>query len=161
MFDYLIGLFSGLFWGLFVGGICGFGYKNIKNILKTYYYERNPKKILIKTIYEQLTDKVFEQFYNDIDSIIQTQNIKINELPDMNDIIILTKNMMEHCKFYNNKFMFVYDTKNNKTIKIKLLDNDMLDNKNFIQIMEFLNKNKIELCIIKNDIIINDIKKIE
>ena len=151
MFDYILGLFSGLFWGLFIGGISGFGYNKIKKTMKTYYEEKNPKKILIKTIYEQLTDKVFEQFYNDIDSAFQLQNIKLEELPNMNDIINLTTNMMELTKYYNNKFMLVYDNKNDKTIKIKLLDNDMLENKNFIEIMEFLNKNKIELCIIKND----------
>jgi len=144
----MFGYFIGLFWGFIFGFIFGFSYNFIKNITESYYKEKNPKKILMKKIYEQLAYKVFDQFYNDIESIINVDNLQLDEIPKLDDIVSFTHNILNIGKYYNNKFTIVYDNKNDKIIKIKILDNELLNDKNFIDTMTFLTKNKINICII-------------
>jgi len=155
----MFGYFIGLFWGFIFGGLCGFMYNLIKNLTESYYKEKNPKKILMKKIYEHLADKVFDQFYNDIESIINVNNLQLDEIPKIDEIVSFTHNIMNLAKYYNNKFTIVYDNKNDKTIKIKILDNELLNDKNFIDTMTFLTKNKINMCMIlpneKNKEILN------
>lgn len=144
----MFGYFIGLFWGFIIGGIFGFSYNLIKNLTESYIKEKNPKKILMKKIYEQLAEKVFDQFYNDIESIINVDNLQLEELPKLDEIVLFTHNIMNLAKYYNNKFTIVYDNKNDKIAKIKILDNDLLNDKIFIDTMTFLTKNKINMCMI-------------
>ena len=144
----MFGYFIGLFWGFIIGGLFGFSYNLIKKLTESYYKEKNTKKILMKKIYEQVADKVFDQFYNDIEPFINVNNLQLEELPKLDEIISFTHNIMNLTKYYNNKFTIVYDNKNYKIAKIKILDNELLNDKNFIDTMTFLTKNKINMCMI-------------
>ena len=53
----MFGYFIGLFWGFIIGGFVGLSYNFIKNITESYIKEKNPKKILMKKIYEQISDR--------------------------------------------------------------------------------------------------------
>lgn len=144
----MFGYFIGLFWGLIFGCVIGLTYNFISTITKSYYKEKNPKKILMKKIYEQLSDRVFEQFYEDIESVINIKNIQFDGIPKIEEIVSFTHNIMDIAKYYNNKFTIVYDNKNDKTIKIKILDGALMNDKNFMETMKFLTKNNINVCII-------------
>jgi hypothetical protein len=147
----MFGYFIGLFWGFIFGGIVGISYNFIKNISESYFKERNPKKILMKKIYEQLANKVFEQFYMDIESMINVNNLQLQEIPKIEEIVLFTHNIMNISKYYNDKFVLVYDNKNDKIMKIKILDNELLNDKSFIETMTFLTKNKFNVCMIYDE----------
>ena len=113
----MFGYFIGLFWGFIIGGFVGLSYNFIKNITESYIKEKNPKKILMKKIYEQISNKVFDQFYNDIESMINVNNLQLEEIPKIEEIVLFTHNIMNVANYYNKKFTLVYDNKNDKMIK--------------------------------------------
>lgn len=148
MFGYIYGLFCGFISGTIFGYYLNF----VISLYKRYKITNDPQKVIIEQVYKHITEKVFENCYENIEVFVKDNlDIIIKQIPDINDLIHLSNNMLELSKYYNNKFTIVYDNKNDKTIKIKLIDNDILENKTFSDTLTFLNKKNIELCIIKNE----------
>ena len=148
MFAY----FMGLFWGFISGSIFGYYLKFLINLYKRYKITKDPQKVLIEQLYNHITNTVFENCYDNIETFINENMGEIlKQIPDINKLIKLSNNVMELSKYYNNQFTIVYDNKNDKTIKNKLLDNKILTNNTFIDTMTFLNNNNVKMCIIKND----------
>lgn len=149
MFSY----FLGLFWGFLSGTLFGYYFNFFLNLYQKYQrykVTKNPKRILLEHLYKHITNKVFEDCYDNIETFVnENMGEIIKQIPDINDLTKLSNNIIELSKYYNNKFTIVYDNKNDKTIKIKLLNNDILNNDTFVNTMTFLNNNNIKLCIIK------------
>jgi hypothetical protein len=148
MFGYIYGLFC----GFLSGTVFGYSLNFILKTYRRYKITKDPQKIIIEELYKHITNKVFENCYDNIEVFVN-DNIGtiIKQIPDISELIHLSNNLIELSKHYNNKFTIVYDNKTDKTIKIKLIENNILENKTFIDTLTFLNKNKIELCIIKNE----------
>jgi len=156
----MLGYFVGLFWGFLSGTLFGYYFNFFLNIYRRYKATSDPKRILIEHLYKHITNKVFEDCYENIEVFINENMAEIlKQIPDIDELTKLSNNVMELSKYYNNKFTIVYDNKNDKTIKIKLLDNTILENKTFIDTMTFLNNNNVKMCIIKNEIIPEEFNK--
>jgi hypothetical protein len=149
MFSFIIGII----WGFITGTFFGYYFNLCKNLYKRYIITRDPQKVIIEQLYNHITNKIFEDCYDNIHTFVNDNMGEIiKQIPDINKLIKLSNNMMELSKYYNNKFTIVYDNKNDKIIKIKLLDNEILENQVFVDTMTFLNQHNINMCIIKNDI---------
>jgi hypothetical protein len=156
----MLSYFIGLFWGFVSGTLFGYYLNFFKNLYRRYQITRDPKRILIEHLYNHITNKVFEDCYENIEVFVnENMGEIIKQIPDINDLTKLSNNLLELSKYYNNKFTIVYDNKNDKTIKIKLLNNDILEDKAFIDTMTFLNNNNIKMCIIKNESIPEEFNK--
>jgi len=156
----MLSYFIGLFWGFVSGTLFGYYLNFFKNLYTRYKVTRDPKRILIEYLYKHITNKVFEDCYENIQVFVnENMGEIIKQIPDINDLTKLSNNLLELSKYYNNKFSIVYDNKNDKTIKIKLLNNDILEDKTFIDTMTFLNNNNIKMCIIKNESIPGEFNK--
>jgi len=156
----MLGYFVGLFWGFLSGTLFGYYFNFFLNIYYKYKKTKDPKRILLEHLYKHITNKVFEDCYENIEVFVnENMGEIIKQIPDINELTKLSNNIIDLSKYYNNKFTIVYDNKNDKTIKIKLIDNDILENKTFIDTMIFLNNNNIKMCIIKNENIPAEINK--
>ncbi len=156
----MLGYFIGLFWGLLSGTLFGYYLNFLMNLYKRYKITRDPQKVLLEQLYKHITNKVFEDCYDNIETFVnENMGEIIKQIPDINELTKLSNNLLELSKYYNNQFTIVYDNKNDKTIKIKLLNNDILNNNTFVNTMTFLNNNNIKLCLIKNEDIPEKINK--
>lgn len=129
--------------GFFYGFIFGFILKFVYSLYNKYNEYKDLKKIAINKIYNIISDKVFNLFYDDICK--NNSDFKINGLEDLHDIQLLIESFEKIIKNHNNKFKISFI---DNQCKIKLLDKNYINDENFIRVCEFFTKNNIELNII-------------
>ena len=131
-----------------IGFLCGFTsayiYMFINNIYAKYIKNKNTQKAITEEIFNMYSKRMFNLLYNEIELNLISSSEKIN-YNDIYDIFIVANDIMDVSKQYNKKFKFVVK---NGNIIIKILDESYLNNKQFVNILEFLNQNSIELNIL-------------
>ena len=134
-----------------IGFLCGFtsayAYMFVNNIYTKYIKNKNTQKAITEEIFNMYSKRMFNLLYNEIESNIISSSEKIN-YNDICDIFIVANDIMDVSKQYNKKFKIV--VKNGNLI-IKILDESYLNNKQFVNILEFLNQNSIELNILNQN----------
>ena len=84
---------------------------------------------------------LFENIYDEL----ETNNI---QLPELGEIVNISNDISDLLKDYNKSFKIVI--KKGVPV-IQLIDNKYIQNKKVVRVLEFLNKNEIEITINKND----------
>ncbi len=133
--------FGGIFLGFLTGFVSGYSFNFLKNVYKNYKISNNKSKAVAQELFTIYSKSIFDNLYNELES----NNI---ELPELSQIINVSHDIADLLKEYNKKFKVVI--KKGVPV-IQLIDNKYIDNKKFVHVLEFFNKNDIEITINKND----------
>jgi hypothetical protein len=136
MFQFVFGFFYGFVSGLITYYVYGMRQK--------YLEYKNIKKVFVNKIYNILTNRFFDVIYNEE---VSDFNLKIDGIESINDITTVASSIENIIKDYNKNYKIIFfDNK----CKIKLLNNDYINNKDFVKICELCTKNNIEINIVIN-----------
>jgi hypothetical protein len=137
MYNFL----GGLFVGFLTGFVSGYSFNFLSNVYKNYKVSNNKSKAVAQEIFTVYSKSIFDNLYDEL----ETNNI---ELPDFGQIINVSHDISDLLKDYNKKFKIVIK----KGVPIlQLIDNSYLKNQKVVNVLEFFNKNEIEITIQKND----------
>ena len=136
MYQYLIGFVCGF--------ISAYSYMFINNIYIKYKKNKNTQKAITEQIFNMYSKRMFNLIYHEIESNLANSSEQIN-YNDIFDIFIIANDILDVSKQYNKKFKIIIK---NGTPTIKILDESYLNNKQFVNILQFLNQNSIELNIL-------------
>ena len=139
MYQYLIGFVCGF--------ISAYSYMFINNIYIKYKKNKNTQRVITEQIFNMYSKRMFNLIYNEIESNLQNSSEPIN-YNDICDIFIIANDILDVSKHYNKKFKIVIKK---GTPTIKILDDSYLNNKQFVNILQFLNQNSIELNILNQN----------
>ena len=132
---------SGLFFGFLSGFASGYSLNFFLNVYRNYKINKNKNKAMAQEIFTIYSKTLFDNIYDEI----ETNNIK---LPELGQIVDISNDISDLLKDYNKSFKVVIK----KGVPVlQLIDNDYIKNKKVINVLEFLNKNDIEITINKND----------
>lgn len=132
---------SGLFFGFISGFASGYSLNFFLNVYRNYKINKNKNKAMAQEIFTIYSKTLFDNIYDEI----ETNNIK---LPELGKIVDISNDISDLLKDYNKSFKVVIK----KGVPVlQLIDNDYIKNKKVINVLEFLNKNDIEITINKND----------
>jgi hypothetical protein len=132
---------SGLFFGFISGFASGYSLNFFLNVYRNYKINKNKNKAMAQEIFTIYSKTLFDNIYDEI----ETNNIK---LPELGQIVDISNDISDLLKDYNKSFKVVIK----KGVPVlQLIDNDYIKNKKVINVLEFLNKNDIEITINKND----------
>ncbi len=137
MYTYM----GGLFLGFLTGFVSGYSLNFCINVYKNYKISKNKSKAMAQELFTIYSKTVFDNLYDELES----NNIK---LPELGEIVNISTDISDLLKDYNKSFKVVI--KKGVPI-IQLIDNKYIENKKVIRVLEFFNKNEIELTINKND----------
>ncbi len=137
MYTYI----GGLFLGFLTGFVSGYSLNFCINVYKNYKISKNKSKAMAQELFTIYSKTVFDNLYDELES----NNIK---LPELGEIVNISTDISDLLKDYNKSFKVVI--KKGVPI-IQLIDNKYIENKKVIRVLEFFNKNEIELTINKND----------
>jgi hypothetical protein len=132
---------SGLFFGFLSGFASGYSLNFFLNVYRNYKINNNKNKAMAQEIFTIYSKTLFDNIYDEI----ETNNIK---LPELGQIVDISNDISDLLKDYNKLFKVVI--KKGVPV-IQLIDNNYIKNKKVINVLEFLNKNDIEITINKND----------
>jgi len=133
--------FGGIILGFLTGFVSGYSFNFLKNVYKNYKISNNKSKAVAQELFTIYSKSIFDNLYNELES----NNI---ELPEFGQIINVSYDISDLLKDYNKKFKIVIK----KGIPVlQLIDNSYLKNEKVIRVLEFFNKNDIEITINKND----------
>ena len=138
MYNFL----TGIFLGFLTGFVSGYSINFFSNVYKNYKQNNNNKsKAVAQELFTLYSKSIFDNLYDELES----NNI---ELPELGEIINVSHDISDLLKDYNKKFKIVIK----KGVPIlQMIDNSYLKNEKFVRILEFFNKNDIEITINKND----------
>ena len=136
MYQYLIGFMCGF--------ISAYSYIFFNNIYIKYKKNKNTQRAISEEIFNMYSKRMFNLLYNQIESNLIEMSEPLN-YNDMCDIFIVANDILDVSKQYNKKFKIVVK---NGNLTIKILDESYLNNNQFVNILEFLNENSIELNIL-------------
>ena len=131
---------TGLFFGYISGFLCGYSFRYFRNIFNRYRVSRDPQKAVMEELFTIYTNHIFDTIYRTLDK-------KENNNFNISEIIDITSYVLDIGNEYNKSYKIII--KNGIPI-IKLMNNDYINNNKFVKMLEFLNKNDIELTI-QND----------
>ncbi len=137
MYTYM----GGLFLGFLTGFVSGYSLNFCINVYKNYKISKNKSKAMAQELFTIYSKTVFDNLYDELES----NNIK---LPELGEIVNISTDISDLLKDYNKSFKVVI--KKGVPI-IQLIDNKYIQNKKVVRVLEFLNKNEIEITINKND----------
>ncbi len=133
--------FSGLFVGFLTGFVSGYSINFCINVYKNYKISKNKSKAMAQELFNVYSKTLFENIYDEL----ETNNI---QLPELGEIVNISTDISDLLKDYNKKFKVVIK----KGVPIlQLIDNSYLKNEKVIRVLQFFNKNEIEITINKND----------
>jgi hypothetical protein len=133
--------FSGLFIGFLTGFVSGYSFNFCINVYKNYKTSKNKSKAMAQELFNIYSKTLFENIYDEL----ETNNI---QLPELGEIVNISNDISDLLKDYNKSFKIVI--KKGVPV-IQLIDNKYIQNKKVVRVLEFLNKNEIEITINKND----------
>ena len=137
MYNFL----GGLIVGFLIGFVSGYSFNFFSNVYKNYKLNNNKSKAIVQELFTIYSKSIFDNLYDELES----NNI---ELPELCQIINVSYDISDLLKDYNKKFKIVIK----KGIPVlQLIDNSYLKNEKVIRVLEFFNKNDIEITINKND----------
>ena len=137
MYNFL----GGIFVGFLTGFISGYSFNFFLNVYRNYKVSNNKSKAIAQEIFTVYSKSIFDNLYNEL----ETNNI---ELPELGQIINVSHNISDLLKDYNKKFKIVIK----KGVPVlQMIDNSYLKNEKLVNVLEFFNKNDIEITIQKND----------
>ncbi len=133
--------FSGLFVGFLTGFVSGYSINFCINVYKNYKISKNKSKAMAQELFNVYSKTLFENIYDEL----ETNNIK---LPELGEIVNISTDISDLLKDYNKKFKVVIK----KGVPVlQMIDNSYLKNEKVIRVLQFFNKNEIEITINKND----------
>ncbi len=133
--------FGGLFIGFLTGFVSGYSLNFCINVYKNYKISKNKSKAMAQELFNVYSKTLFENIYDEL----ETNNI---QLPELGEIVNISTDISDLLKDYNKKFKVVIK----KGVPIlQLIDNSYLKNEKVIRVLQFFNKNEIEITINKND----------
>ena len=137
MYNFL----SGLFLGFLTGFVSGYMINFCWNIYKNYKLNNNKSKAVAQEIFTIYSKSIFDNLYDELES----NNI---ELPELGQIINVSHDISDLLKDYNKKYKIIIK----KGVPVlQMIDNSYLKNEKVISVLEFFNKNDIEITINKNE----------
>lgn len=140
MYNFL----SGIFLGFLTGFISGYSFNFFSNVYKNYKVHNNKSKAIVQEIFTIYSKSIFDNLYDEL----ETNNIEFPKLPELSQIINVSRDITDLLKDYNKKFKVLIK----KGVPIlQIIDNSYLKNEKVIRVLEFFNKNDIEITINKND----------
>ncbi len=123
------------------GFVCGYSLNYIFSLYSRYKKEKDAKKIIARDVYDLYTNKLFDSIYSDLD------NTKFT-VDDLNGLLIFSGNLLEITNEYNKSFKIVI--KDGIPV-IKILDNNYLNNEQFVKVLKYLKKNEFEVKLLKSN----------
>ncbi len=133
--------FGGLFIGFLTGFVSGYSLNFCINVYKNYKISKNKSKAMAQELFNVYSKTLFENIYDEL----ETNNIK---LPELGEIVNISTDISDLLKDYNKKFKVVIK----KGVPVlQMIDNSYLKNEKVIRVLQFFNKNEIEITINKND----------
>jgi hypothetical protein len=132
---------SGLFLGFLTGFVSGYMINFCWNIYKNYKLNNNKSKAVAQEIFTIYSKSIFDNLYDELES----NNI---QLPELGQIINVSHDISDLLKEYNKKYKIIIK----KGVPVlQMIDNSYLKNEKVIHVLEFFNKNDIEITINKNE----------
>ena len=132
---------SGIFLGFLTGFVSGYSINFFSNVYKNYKLNKNKSKAMAQEIFTIYSKSIFDNLYDELDS----NNI---ELPELGQIINVSHDISDLLKDYNKKYKIIIK----KGVPVlQMIDNSYLKNEKFVRVLEFFNKNDIEITINKNE----------
>ena len=137
MYNFL----SGIFLGFLTGFVSGYSINFCWNVYKNYKQSNNKSKAVAQELFTIYSKSIFDNLYDEL----ETNNI---ELPELGQIVNISYDISELLKDYNKKYKIVIK----KGVPVlQMIDNSYLNNEKLVKVLEFFNKNDIEITINKND----------
>lgn len=123
--------------GLTLGFIFGLVYPYAQKICKNYKKHKSAKKAILEEAFIIYSTQLFDSIYD--------SNIKLPEFPEL---LNASTNIIKISSEYNKSFKIVF--KKGSPV-LKILNKNILTNKNFLDILYFFKKNDAELTILSSD----------
>jgi hypothetical protein len=137
MYNFL----SGIFLGFLTGFVSGYTINFFSNVYKNYKLNNNKSKAMAQEIFTIYSKSIFDTLYDELES----NNI---ELPELGQIFNVSHDISELLKDYNKKYKIIIK----KGVPVlQMIDNSYLKNEKVISVLEFFNKNDIDITINKNE----------
>jgi len=138
MFQFISGLLCGFLGGFTTGYLFNF----LWNIYNRYKINgKNTQKALAQEIFTLYSSRIFDVVYTGMEN-------NTFKIPDLNELLVVSNDIIDISKDYNNKFKVIMK-KGSPVIKIN--DDSYLQDKKFVKVLKFLNKNDIEITLLKSD----------
>lgn len=133
MFEYISGFIFGLIFGLISGIIIGVSSPYVYNIYKNYKKTGIKSKAILEEAFLVCSSQVFDSIYD--------SEIKIPDLPELIDLSIKILSISDE---YNKSYKLIFK---NNNIVVNIMDKNILNNKQFIDILQFFKQNSMELIL--------------
>jgi hypothetical protein len=122
--------------GVLFGFIMGLTTPYIYRIYKSYRKSGDKSRAIIEQAFLICSSQIFDSIFN--------TEIKLNELPDLPELVNISSNILSVSNEYNKSFRLVFKKGN---LVIKIIDKNIMQDTKFLEILRFFKNNDIELII--------------